>query len=75
MSGSPSTDIKVLPKAVGLRTREIIRQVCGQNGIHIIKGRVSKGHIHLYVSYPPKPSVSDLVRFMKGRYDDEFRVE
>jgi len=33
----------VLTKEVGLRVREIIRQVCDQNGIHIIKGVVSNG--------------------------------
>jgi len=58
---------KVLTKKVGVRTREIIRQVCDANDIQILKGRVSKNHIHLYVSYPPKLSVSEMVRLLKGR--------
>ena len=37
------------------------------NRIQIIKGRVSRDHIHLYISYPPKLSVSEMVRIMKGR--------
>ena len=32
-----------------------------------MKGVVSKDHIHLHVSYPPKLSVSDLVKRLKGR--------
>jgi len=52
---------KVLTKEIGVRTREIIRQACDQNGIQIIKGRVRKDHVHLYISYPPKLSVSDMV--------------
>jgi putative transposase len=35
----------VLTKEVGLRTREIIRQVCDQNDITIIRGVVSKDHV------------------------------
>jgi putative transposase len=56
----------VLVKGVGLRTKEIIRQVCDQNGIEIIKGVVSKNHVHLYISYPPEFSVSDMVKWFKG---------
>jgi len=32
----------VLTKEIGVRTREIIRQACDQNGIQVIKGRVRK---------------------------------
>jgi putative transposase len=35
--------------------------------VQILKGVVSKDHIHLHVSYPPKSSVSDLVKRLKGR--------
>ncbi len=49
---------KVLTKEVGKRIRDLIRQVCDSNDIEIIKGRVSKDHVHLYISYPPKISVT-----------------
>ncbi|WP_394698410.1 IS200/IS605 family transposase [uncultured Desulfobacter sp.] len=58
---------QVLTKQIGYRLRNIIRQICDGHDIHIIQGRVSKDHVHLYVSYPPKLSVSDMVRFMKGK--------
>ena len=68
---------KVLNQQIGIRIREIIRQICDLKDIQIIKGAVSKDHVHIYVSYPPKISVSEMVRFFKGRssrkIQDEFR--
>ena len=66
---------KVLVKDVGYRTRELIRQVCDANNVQIIKGRVSKDHVHLYVSYPPKLSVSEMVRKLKGRSSRKIQEE
>jgi len=66
---------KVLVKDVGYRTRELIRQVCDGNNVQIIKGRVSKDHVHLYVSYPPKLSVSEMVRKLKGRSSRKIQEE
>ena len=66
---------KVLVKEVGYRTRELIRQVCDANNVQIIKGRVSKDHVHLYVSYPPKLSVSEMVRKLKGRSSRKIQEE
>ncbi len=65
----------VLTKKVGLRVRELIRQVCDANDIHIIEGRVSKDHVHISVSYPPKLSVSEMVRLMKGRSSRRIQEE
>jgi putative transposase len=52
---------------VQLRCRDLIRQVCDANDIQILKGVVSKDHIHLHLSYPPKISVSEMVKRIKGR--------
>ena len=53
----------------------IIRQICDSHDIHIIQGCISKDHVHLYVSYPPKLSVSDMVRFMKGKSSRKIQEE
>ena len=66
---------EVLTQGIGIRIREIIRQCCDVNGIQIIKGRVSKDHIHLYISYPPKLSVSEIVRRLKGRSSRKIQDE
>jgi putative transposase len=65
----------VLIKEVGFRIRDLIRQVCEANDIHIISGRVSRDHIHLYISYPPKLSVSEIVRRLKGRSSRKIQEE
>jgi len=58
---------KVLQGDIRLRVRDILRQVCAQNGVEIIKGVLSADHVHMFVSIPPKLAVSDLMRLMKGR--------
>lgn len=35
---------------VAERLRELIRQICQQNEVTIIKGHISKDHVHLLVS-------------------------
>ena len=58
---------QVLTSLVAERLRELIRQICKANDIEIIKGHVSKDHVHLFVSVPPHISVSDLVQMLKGK--------
>ena len=58
---------EVLKGDVQVRCRELIRQTCDTLDIQILKGVVSKDHIHLDVSYPPKLSVSDMMKRLKGR--------
>ena len=50
-----------------LRCRDLIRQTCNALDVQILKGVVSKDHIHLHLSYPPSLKVSDLVKRLKGR--------
>jgi len=57
----------VLNGEVQIRFRDLIRQVCDSLDIRILKGVVSKDHIHLHISYPPKLSISDIVKRLKGR--------
>lgn len=57
----------VLQGEVQLRCRDLIRQTCDSLDVRILKGVVSKDHVHLHLSYRPKLSVSDLVKRLKGR--------
>jgi len=52
---------------VGLRVREVIRQVCRAEEVDILKGHVSKDHVHLFVSIPPPVTISRLVQRVKGK--------
>ncbi len=66
---------KVLKGAVAERVREIIRQVCAEQGVQIISGVLSSDHIHMFVSIPPKLSVSDFMRKVKGRSSHKVQME
>ena len=49
------------------RVRELIRQICKEHEVEIIKGHVSRDHIHLFVSVPPHLAISKLVQYLKGK--------
>ena len=45
---------------------EILPIVCKISGIELIKGGVCPDHVHMYVSIPPKMSVSTVMSKVKG---------
>ena len=47
--------------------RDLIREICGGLDVHILKGHVSKDHVHLLVSIPPQVTISRLVQRLKGK--------
>ncbi len=57
----------ILTGEIALRCRELIRQICEANDIKIISGVVSRSHVHIFISYPSKLSISEIVRKIKGR--------
>ena len=52
---------------VAERARELIREICKEHDVEIIKGHLSCDHIHLFVSVPPHISLSKLVQYIKGK--------
>ena len=57
----------VLKEEVAYRVRDIIRTICTSEDVDIIKGHVSKDHVHLFVSIPPQVTISRLVQKLKGK--------
>jgi putative transposase len=57
----------VLKGEVQKRCRELIMQISDAEDVKILKGVVSKDHVHMHVEYPPSQSVSELMRRIKGR--------
>ena len=49
------------------RLRDLIREICRSMDIEILKGHISKDHVHLLVSVPPYHSVSDVLKRIKGK--------
>lgn len=65
----------VLRGDIQIRCRELIRQSCDSLDIQILKGVVSQDHIHLHISYPPKLSISEILKRLKGRSAKMLLVE
>ncbi len=57
----------ILEGKVAYRVRELIREVCDSHNIQIIRGHVSKDHIHIFISMPPQISVSKIAQYLKGK--------
>ena len=57
----------MLAGSIGTRLRDLIREICKTMDIEIIKGHVSKDHVHLFVSVPPYHSVSEVMKRIKGK--------
>jgi len=58
---------RVMTGEVGLRLRELIRQICMTRDVTILQGHVSPDHVHVLVSCPPQMSPSSLVQLLKGK--------
>ena len=64
---------QILKGDLANRVRDIIREVCVACDVIIIKGVVSKDHIHLLVSVPPTMAPSRLAQLMKRK--SSFKVQ
>jgi putative transposase len=66
----------VLQGEIKQRCRDLIIQVCDAEEIRILKGVVSKDHVHMLIEYPPSKSVSEIIKRLKGhssrRLQEEF---
>lgn len=58
---------KVMVGGIAEKVRNIIREICKANEVEIIKGHISKDHVHLFVSVPPYISISSLLQALKGK--------
>jgi len=65
--GSLAYRYKVLTGDVALRVRDLVRQTCEAFEIKILKGVVSKEHVHILASTPPLMAPSEVMRRIKGR--------
>ena len=65
----------LLTGTIATRTRDLIRQICRELEVDILKGHVSKDHVHLYVSCPPHVSPSYLMQRVKGRSSRRLMAE
>jgi len=64
---SPKYRGKVLEGEVAEAAEEIIRENCKELDIEIIDTAMNVDHVHLFIKYPPKYSVSGIAKRIKGR--------
>ena len=57
----------VLKGELALRLRDIIRDICSENKMNVIKGNVRSNHIHVLVSAPAHLSPAKIAQYIKGK--------
>jgi len=57
---------KILRGEIALRIRDILRRVCEDFGVDILKGNRRDNHVHLLLSVAPHHAISKIVQHMKG---------
>ena len=65
----------VLGGKLSERIRDLIREICKSKDVEIIRGHISKDHVHIFVSVPPHISVSKLVQSIKGKTSRKIMME
>ena len=65
----------VLVGEVGHRLRDIVREVCESREITIVKGVVSKDHVHVMALCAPHLSPAQVMRWVKGRSSRKLQME
>ena len=67
---------KVFKGKLEERLKVILLQICEQNNIIILKGKIMEDHVHMMISCPPSIAPSKIVQLLKGRsskiIQDEF---
>lgn len=58
---------QVLRGDIGIRLRELIREVCRSHDINILAGHVRPDHVHLLLDAPPNISPSKIMHLIKGK--------
>jgi putative transposase len=65
----------VLEGDIKIRCRTILIQICEAEDVQILKGVVSKDHIHMHIEYRPSQDISSIVKLMKGRSSRKLQME
>lgn len=60
---------------VATRVRDLIRDICAQHEVQIMKGHVAKDHVHLMVSMPLQVTISRLLQWLKGETAHQLLAE
>ena len=65
----------VLQGAIRQRVKELFQEIARHHGFEIEEMEVDKDHVHLFLSFPPKYSIGQVVGLMKAVSAKEIREE
>jgi putative transposase len=60
---------------IKVRYRTLLIQICESEDVQILKGVVSKDHIHMHIEYRLSQNISTLIKLMKGRTSRKLQME
>ncbi len=58
---------RVLEGDLALRFRDIIRDICAENRMEVIKGNIRPNHVHILVNAPSYLSPAKIMQYLKGK--------
>jgi putative transposase len=65
----------VLQGDIQICCRSILVQICESEDVLILKGVVSKDHVHMHIEYRPSLSLGNLIKKLKGRSSRKLQIE
>ena len=65
----------ILRGEIAERVRALIREICKAKDVEILKGHISRDHVHIFISVPPHISVSQMVQAIKGKSSRKMMME
>jgi len=51
---------------IAIRVRDLIRQIAMEHEVEIIRGKVARDHIHVFLSYRAHQNISKIAQWLKG---------
>ena len=64
---APKFRRKVIYKQIRADIGHILSELCKRKGVEIIAAECMPDYVHMFVSIPPKYSVSEIMRYLKGK--------
>jgi putative transposase len=58
---------KILYGKLRAKIGSLLRDLCKQKGVELLKGNARPDHIHLFLSVPPRYSIAFVIGFLKGK--------
>ena len=64
---APKFRRKIIYKQIRADIGHILSELCKRKGVEIIAAECVPDHVHMFVSIPPKYSVSEIMGYLKGK--------